>query len=150
MIDEAGFAALNVHLDEVRPIFDVFCAVNRFVYVNRTALGRYPRVRIERAGATKIWFDLWMELDKNGERFELFRRDLPYMLSAGADIVVPDGSKYGTRFQKCFMCFAGKPFDQVAAVLQNEMEKYLPTLEGWNEQYLKANGEEVKLGGGRR
>ena len=146
MMNEADFAALNEHLEEVRPIFDAFCARHGFVYVNRKSLGRYPRIRIERPGEPTIWFDLWMEFNKDGQRFEQFRRDLPYELSAGASLVVQDGSKYGIRFDKCFQYFSSKPFDQVGAVLQSEMEKHLPTLEGWNARYLKDNGEKVRLG----
>jgi hypothetical protein len=146
MMNEADFAALNEHLKEVRPIFDDFCARNGFVYVNRKSLGRYPRIRIERLGATKIWFDLWMEFDKDGHRVEQFRRDLPYELSAGAYVDVQDGSKHGTRFQKAIQCFFGKPFDQVGAVLQSEMQKHLGTLEAWDVQYLKDNGKKVQLG----
>lgn len=146
MMNEADFAALNEHLEEVRPIFDAFCARHGFVYVNRKSLGRYPRIRIQRPGAPTIWFDLWMEFDKDGRRFERFRRDLPYELSAGASLILEDGSKYGVRFDKCFQCFAGKPFDQVGAVLETEMEKHLPTLERWDAQYLRENGEKVQLG----
>ncbi len=146
MMNEADFAALNEHLEEVRPIFDDFCARHGFVYVDRKSLGRYPRVRIEKTGATKIWFDLWIELDKKGHRVERFRRDLPYELSAGAYVDVPDGSKYGTRFQKGVQCFAGKPFDQVGTVLRSEMEKHLPTLEQWDVQHLKDNVNKVQLG----
>jgi hypothetical protein len=145
-MNEADFATLNEHLQEVRPIFDDFCARNGFVYVNPKSLGRYPRIRIERPGAPTIWFDLWMEFDKDGHRFERFRRDLPYELSAGASVFVDDGSKYGVRFDKCFQCFSGKPFDQVGAVLQNELQKHLPTLAQWDVQYLKDNGKKVQLG----
>ncbi len=145
-MNEAGFAALNEHLKEVQPLFDAFCARHGFVCVDRRSIGRYPRVRIERAGATNIWFDLWMELDKDGRRVEQFKRDLPYELSAGAYVDVQDGSKYGIRFQKAHRCFVGKPFDQLGAVLQSEMEKHLPMLEGWDAEYLKANGEKVQLG----
>jgi hypothetical protein len=146
MMNEADFAALNEHLEEVRPIFDDFCIRHGFVYVNRKALGRYPRVRIEKTGATKIWFDLWMECDKNGQRFERFSRDLPYELSAGAYVDEQDGSKYGVRFQKGLLCFSGKPFDQVGAVLRSEMEKHLPALKQWDAQHLKENGKKVQLG----
>ncbi len=142
----AALAALNEHLQEVRPIFDDFCVRNEFVYVDRKSLGQYPRIRIERPGATKIWFDLWMEFDKDGHRFEQFRRDLPYELSAGAYFDMPDGSRYGTRFQKGFQCFSGKPFDQVAKVLQSEMQRHFCTLEEWDVQYLKENGQKVHLG----
>ncbi|HEY2585399.1 MAG TPA: hypothetical protein VGI81_06535 [Tepidisphaeraceae bacterium] len=145
-MDEADFAVLNEHLKELQPILDDFCARNGFVYVNRKSLGRYPRIRIERTGTTKIWFDLWMEYDKDGRRFERFRRDLPYELSAGAYVDVQDGSKYGTRFGKVIQCFSGKPFDQVGAVLQYEMQKHLPVLETWDAQYLKDNAKKVHLG----
>ena len=146
MMSQADFATLSEHLQEMRPIFDDFCAKNGFVYVPRAAIGRYPRIRIERPGATKIWFDLWMEFDKDGHRFEQFRRDLPYELGAGAYVDVKNGSKYGTRFQKSVQCFSGKPFDQVGAVLQSEMQKQLRTLEEWDVQYLKENGKKVQLG----
>ncbi len=145
-MNEADFDALNEHLEEVRPIFDDFCALNRFVYVDRTSLGRYPRIRIERPGSIKLWFDLWMESDKNGRRFERFRRDLPYELSAGAYMDIDDGSKYGTRFQKAFSCFSGKPFDEVGAILLGELQRHLRTLELWDEQYLKTHGMKVQLG----
>ena len=145
-MNEADFAALNEHLVEVRPIFDDFCARHGFAYVDSRSVGRYPRIRIERTGAVRIWFDLWMELDKDGHRIERFRRNLPYELSAGAYVDVQDGSKCGSRYQKAIQCFADKPFDQIGAVLRVEMEKHLPTLEGWDEQYLKAYGKKVRLG----
>jgi len=140
------FVALNEHLKELRPIFDDFCAKNGFVYVPRLSIGRYPRIRIARERLTKLYFELQMELDEKGCRFEKFRRDLPYGLCAGADIVEDDGSKHGVRFQKDIICFSGKPFDQVGAVLKSEMEKHLPTLEAWDVQFLKDNGEKVQLG----
>ena len=140
------FVAFNEHLNEVRPIFDDFCARHGFAYMPRAAIGRYPRIRIAREGLTKLYFDLQMELDEKGQRFEKFRRDLPYGLSAGAYVDEQDGSKYGVRFQKGLICFSAKPFDQVGAVLQNEMEKHLPTLEQWDVQHLKDNGKKVQLG----
>ncbi len=86
MMNESDFATLNEHLEEVRPIFDDFCARHGFVYVNRKSLGRYPRIRIERPGAPTIWFDLWMEFNKDGQRFEQFTRDLPYECVGGLAI----------------------------------------------------------------
>jgi len=144
--ESMDFVAFNEHLKEVRPICDDFCARHGFAYVSRTAIGRYPRICIEREGPIHLYFDLQMDLDEKGQRFEKFRRDLPYGLGAGAYIVEDDGSKYGVRFQKGLICFSGKPFDQVGAVLQSEMEKHLPTLEAWDAQYLRENGEKVKLG----
>ncbi|MGA3049044.1 MAG: hypothetical protein ABSD67_20585 [Terracidiphilus sp.] len=145
-MSEAEFVALNQHLEEMRPIFDIFCARNQFVYVERISLGRYPRIRIERLGTMKIWFDLWMELDEAGNRIDRFKRDALYELSAGAYVDVQDGSVYGTRFQKAVQCFANKPFKEVGAVLQDEMQKHLPILENWDVEFLKDKGEKVQLG----
>ena len=146
MMNEADFAALSEHLQEVRPIFDDFCARNEFVYVPRLAIGRYPRIRIIRDRLTTLYFDLWMDFDEHGSRFEKFRRDLPYSLYAGASIIEDDGSKHGIRFQKDITCFSGKPFDQVGPILQSEMAKYLPTLEAWDTQHLKDHGKKIQLG----
>lgn len=145
-MNEADFAALREHLEEVRPVFDEFCARYGFSYTDPRSLGRYPRIRIERAGAVTLWFDLWMELDEHGRRIERFRRDLPYELSAGAYVDVQDGSKYGHRFQCAVPCFSGTPFEQVAGVLRGELERQLRALETWDEQYLRDHGERVQLG----
>lgn len=145
-MDETDFEALNEHLQEVRPIFDAFCASHDFVYVDRRALGRYPRIRIEKTTALKTWFDLWMECDKNGRRFERFSRDVPYELSAGVYVDVQDGSKYGIRFQKAILCFSGKPFRQVGPVLRTEMDRCLKKLEQWDVECLKDDGTKVQLG----
>jgi len=146
MLDEAGLEELNEHLSEVRPIFDSFCARHGFVYVNRTALGRYPRIRIEKTVAVTIWFDLWMGLDEGEKRFELFNPDLPYDLSAGAYVIVEDRSKHGTRYDITIACFLGKPFRDVPGILEREMERHLSTLEKWDAGRLIAQGRKVKLG----
>jgi hypothetical protein len=144
--DLPQFAALNEHLKEVQPIFDDFCTQKGFAYVDRRSLGRFPRMRIKREGTTNIWIELWMEWDKDGHRIEVFKRDLPYSLSAGSDVDVPDGSKDGVRYGIAFRCFSGIPFDKVSAVLRSEMHKALDTLEKFDVQYLKDKGEKTNLG----
>ena len=86
------YAQLNEHLKEFAPIIDSFCSSHGFLYVDRISLGRYPRIRVERNETHKIWLDLWLELDDDGQRFAKFRPDLPYELSAGAAVVIQDGS----------------------------------------------------------
>jgi len=147
---EAHFAALSEHLHEVRPIFDDFCAAHSFVYVPKQALGSYPRIRITRPGlwrpsVVESWFDLWMEADEQGQRFEKFRRDLPYGLHAGSYVDVHDAPTKSTRYGLIVACFTGKPFDQVGTVLRAVMEEHLPTLEKWDLQYLKENGRRTPL-----
>jgi len=148
IMTEADFATLGDHLLELRPIFDEFCARRGFSYVDPRSLGRYPRIRIERAAAVTHWFDLWMELDATGHRFERFRRDLPYELSAGAFLDVADGSRYGHRFHHVVQCFAAMPFNQVAGTLPGEFERQLPVLETWDGSFLREHGQRVQLGAG--
>jgi hypothetical protein len=50
------------------------------------------------------------------------------------------------RFSKVMVCLKGKPFDQVASVLRQELERHLPTLEAWDVAYLKQYGEKIQLG----
>src|SRR5580704_15841622 len=145
---EAAFEALREHLQEVRPIFDKFAARHNFEYLPRLAIGRYPRIRIQRRGAVTLYFDLWMQCDEQEKRFEEFRRDLPYDLYAGAVTIEDDGSKYGIGFHKGLTCFSGTPLDQVGASLEGQMEQTLPTGEAWDVQYVEANGQKVRLGGG--
>jgi hypothetical protein len=146
VMTEADFEVLNEHLREVRPIFDDFCSQQGFVYVDRKSLGRYPRIRIERPGTTKIWFDLWIEVKRDERAVVHFRRDLPYELSAGMYADVQGGSKYGTRFQKAIQCFSGKPFEEVKVILKRELKEHLPILEEWTAEDLKDNGKKIQLG----
>jgi hypothetical protein len=142
----SAFDALNEHLAEVRPVVDEFCASHGFDYVDRRSLGRYPRIRIEKTNVVTMWFDLWMELDREGNRVETFRRELPYELSAGAYIDRPDGSRFGRRFQKSLLCFSGRPFEEVSSTLLREMQKGLLAIDVWDEKYLEDNGQEIQLG----
>jgi hypothetical protein len=91
-MNEADFDALNKHLVEVRPVFNDFCARNGFSYAQRTAIGRYPRIRIVKERATSLYFDLWMDLDDAGQRFQKFSRDPPYSLYAGASVIEESGA----------------------------------------------------------
>jgi hypothetical protein len=133
----------------VRPIFNTFCAIHGFVRADPQTLGRYPRIRIEREeGELTRVLELWMELDDKGQRFEQFRPDLPYELTAGVSILVPD-DEYGIRFDSWVMCFAHKPFHQVPAVLRSELETHLVIIEQWTGEYLKTYGRKTKLRGPR-
>jgi|SRR5580698_148853 hypothetical protein len=149
MMQEADFDALSEHLDEVRPIVDGFCKRHRFEYIRGPAIGRYPRIRIQRAGPVTLYFDLWMQLDKNEKRFETFRPNLPYDLYAGAEIHEVGGSEFGATVHVGLTCFAGVPFEQVRGILESKLEKTLPLLEAWDVPYLRRKGERIRLLGGR-
>jgi hypothetical protein len=151
MLDEAGFVALCEHLSEVRPIFDDFCARTGFVNFPKLALGRYPRIRIVRpavevpSGTIKLSFELYMEFDEHGQRFELFRPDLPYTLEACAQLDIRDDPKRGVRYWIGSVCFAHTPFHSVIAVLQREMESRLSVMELWDRQYIEEHGRKSLL-----
>jgi hypothetical protein len=147
-MNESDFDALNEHLGEVRPLFDQFCSQNGFRFVSRLAIGRYPRIRIEKPGSPKLWFDFRMELDLKGRRFERFSRGLPYELAAGAYIVVNDEQERKVRFQKSIQCFAGKLFDQVHSTLPHDLRNGLQIVESWDSAYLRQNGARVQLRAG--
>lgn len=144
-MNEADYHALSEHLEGIRPIFDTFCTKHGFFHANKLSLGRYPRIRIEKPAFVKLWFDLSMELNQEGRRFEKFTPDLPYGLGAGAYIEFQDGPEYGARLQTAFTCFSDKPFYEVGAILEAKMESSLRVLEGWDVRYLQAHGKKIQL-----
>ncbi|HWD41983.1 MAG TPA: hypothetical protein VG944_24295, partial [Fimbriimonas sp.] len=128
MLTKADYVRLRQHLRELRPVFKEFCKEQNFEFVARRALGRYPRMRLVQEGPIKLYFDLWMDLDSDGRRFEGFSRDLPYSLYCGAILAEYAAQNKGTWFSRDFTCFSGKPFHIVPGILREEMEKYLALL----------------------
>ncbi|HWD38689.1 MAG TPA: hypothetical protein VG944_07560 [Fimbriimonas sp.] len=146
MLSKADFVRLRQHLRELRPAFKEFCKENDFEFVPRRALGRYPRIRIVREGPIKLYFDLQMDLDDEGNRFEEFSRDVPYSLYCGAILAQYAEQNKGTWFSKDFTCFSGKPFHIVPGILREEMEKYLALLRQFDANFLKEHGKESSFG----
>jgi hypothetical protein len=146
---ELHFAHLCEPLNEVRPIFNEFCAAHAFVYVPKLALGRYPRIRITKPGrwqrgTNELYYDLWIDEDENGNRFEEFRPDLPYSLYAGSFVDLDDDAGV-TRYGMSLTCFTQRPFHQVPSLLHDELERHLPTLETWDIPYLKNHGRSHQI-----
>lgn len=142
----AHFNSLNAHLVEVRPIFNDFCNRHAFSFAERPSIGRYPRIRIVRCGAPKLWFDLMMELDPDGRRYEHFTRASLYELGAGAFLDIEDSPNNGTRHSISFWCFKSKPFDQIGTILKDQLELNLNTLAGFDAGYILKNGEMTRFG----
>ncbi|CAN5660210.1 hypothetical protein BH09VER1_BH09VER1_00420 [soil metagenome] len=140
---------LAVHLDEVFPIFDAFCAKHGFARENPLALGRYPRYRIFKVDADGVnrWFDLWMELTPEGTRYTEFFEAIPYELGAGASVTFPNETEHGYRFSKTYACFSNRPFHEVPRTLMEELEKNLPVLNSWTGEFLQKEGLRVQFGG---
>ena len=143
---EEEFDKLREHLGRVRPIVDEFCSSNGYCHVDPRSIGRYPRIRIEKPGEVTTWLDLWMELDKDGNRYESFFEDVPYELAAGAHLHVEDGTQYGHRFQKSLAVFSGRPFKDVPESLLEELRKGAAEIEEWTAEMLREKGERVQLG----
>jgi hypothetical protein len=147
---EQDYLDLAEHLHEVHPILDQFSRVHGFNRVNPGALGRYPRIRIARGDQPRIWFDLWLGEDEHGNRFDKFRRDLPYDLSCGATVDLEERPGQWIRMGKAVLCFKGRPFDEVPSTLLAEMERELPMLESWDTDYLMKYGQRIELRGSPR
>ncbi|WLQ16773.1 hypothetical protein O5O45_12675 [Hahella aquimaris] len=146
-MNERQFEELNEHLKRVMPCVNRFCEVAGYEYVDRRALGRYPRIRIQRPGEICRWIELWMELDENGDRYERFFDDIPYELSAGAKVEIADGTPYGHRYFKTFVLFSRKPFREVPQTLEGQLRKAHVLLSGWDKTFVLTHGRKVVLGG---
>lgn len=138
-------ARLRDHLQRVEPIISGFCADHGFERANPTSIGRYPRIRIEKFDGVHRWFDLWMEFDREGQRYTEFFRAIPYELSAGCFVDCPDETGCTHRFSKCYACFGDKPFELVPAILREELEKNLEVINSWTAEFLKAEGRRQEL-----
>lgn len=62
-----------------------------------------------------LCFDLWIEYDGEGKRFEVFSPDLPYALYPGVTFDEDVDDKLESRYHKGYTCFSGKPFLEVQA-----------------------------------
>ncbi len=148
MMSEDDFLELAAHLKALRPTFEMFCAQHGFEFVNRLALGRYPRIRIEKViDNVHLWFDLWMCLDSDGNRYEKYFESIPYELSAGAFLdIIEEVSLAGHRYQIAFPIWERMPFSAIApAVLVAAMEDHLPQLSEWNVANLRSKGKVIAL-----
>ncbi|MBU6951606.1 hypothetical protein [Hahella sp. HN01] len=145
-MNEQQFECLREHLKRVLPEIEKFCSLKGFEFMDARALGRYPRIRVRQEGEIVRWIDLWMELDENGDRFEKFYETIPYELSAGAQVDIPDGTKYGHRYQKSFSIFKSKPFKDIPNIIFDEMLKADSVIAEWDKNYLIENGKKVILG----
>ena len=130
------FRRLNEHLTDIQPTLRRFCARHGFEFVPRISLGRYPRQRIERPGNPRLWFDLSMEADPKGVRYQFFFTEAPYHLGAGATY-----EENGIVYSMSFSCFDLLPWTEVLESLEVELETHLPTLESWTADDLRSRGE---------
>lgn len=140
------FEDLREHLQLVQPLVDEFCSSYGYQHVDPRSIGRYPRIRIQKQGEVARWLDLSMELDEDGNRYEIFFDEVPYELAAGANFHIEDGTQYGHRFQKSFAVFSGRPFKAVPENLLEDLRKGAEEIEEWTAAMLKEHGEKVQLG----
>ena len=142
----AVYAEMSSHLEHLRPCLAQFCVKHEFSFVDSQCLGRYPRVRVEKVTDVIIYFDLWMCLDAEGNRYESFFETIPFDLGGGVyvdlDHEPPDGRRYGVAFP----IWERRPFSSITSKeMIQAMEQRLPTLGEWNVEKLKANGQLIML-----
>ena len=137
------YESLNAHLAEILPVIAKFSEENGFCFVNRKALGRYPRVRIKRVrGQITDWYDLSMEFTPEGRQYEDFEPGRLYSLGAGASFVQPasEGSR-ARMFSFAKWLFENMPYSQVRTALNNELIGGLPEISQWDSAFLEKNGQ---------
>ncbi len=142
MMTEQDFEDLAVHLHALEPAFESFCSKYGFMRV-WGALGRYPRIRIERETDITVWFDLWMSLTPDGEKYARFFDSIPYDLSGGANVMVESSNPYGRMCHVAFSIWDRKPFSEITlASLFDAMAHFLPQLETWDVERLRSHGHD--------
>lgn len=135
VLTPAEYESLSEHLVALQPFIDAFCLRHGFVE-QKTALGRYPRRRINRVREVSTYIDLGMDLDEHGACFESFFPEVPYSMGAGAWFDVGK-----TRCGKGIWCFRGLPFCELLGRFEQELENALSAVDGWNREYLEGSGE---------
>lgn len=141
----ALWAALNEHQARVKPVFEAFRVQHGFEWVGRPVPARHPRLRIHRAGKIRLFIDLNIGRDARGKRVEKFAPDAPYELFGGAHIDAHDERGNGLRIQQGFSWFDDRPFHALPITLEKDLEAVLAKLEGWDEEFLRSNGEVVRF-----
>ncbi|MCA9253814.1 MAG: hypothetical protein R3E58_06815 [Phycisphaerae bacterium] len=142
---EAHFERLRAHLVEVRPIFESFCSA--YGYEMPTgSLGRYPRIRLDQEDEIIRFFDFYMTLDPNGQRYETFARDRPYELGCGAFVDLDKGTPHAHRYGKAIIIYEDRPFHKVADTLMADLEEYEQVIRQWTLETLKKEGQRSSLG----
>lgn len=133
------FEKLRIHLSRLDATFERFCREYRFVE-RTTALGRYPRRYIRRAGEVNLFFDLQMDLDNDGEYFRQFDPSLPYSMGAGGGVDIGQ-----VRHSIIFVCFEKQPFSEVEKRLWNNLVDGYNKMSGWTKDYLLKEGKKSPI-----
>lgn len=146
MDDYTKFSELSEQLASLIPPFVEFCSKHEYSFVDSRSLGRYPRVRVEKVGDVIAWFELWMCLDPEGNRYESFFETIPFELSAGVYVDLNDQPPHGCRYYMAFSIWERRPFSSITSEeLIRAMELNLSTLNVWSIEMLRVNGKPVIL-----
>lgn len=151
---EEHFRKLRAHMELARPVFDQFSAKHGFHWRTQ-ALGRSPRIIVDRPGDIELGIELAMNLDKIAVPITQlqFAPDLPHWLGVWAllDIsgspVHPAGLKsvLGLRLHKTHTVFEAAPFHEILPGLALHLEKLLSVAESWTPMDLIQTGYRVQL-----
>ncbi|MCF6314078.1 MAG: hypothetical protein L3J39_16645 [Verrucomicrobiales bacterium] len=138
-MDKEQYKLLSEHLDQIDPALLQFCEETGYTMDNSN-LGRYPRRRLQKCGEVSCFFDLQMDLDQNGERYEVFSDALPYSMGAGVGFDEGD-----FRYSKRFLVMDGLSFLRVSKELIDILLETDQSLQKWNKERVRSEGRKVKL-----
>jgi hypothetical protein len=88
---ENGYVSLAKHLENLDELIQSFCNSHGFS-VQTSGLGRHPRRRINKYDDVNFYFDLQMDLSRDGSQYEKFFQEIPYSMGMGTWL---DDGNYG-------------------------------------------------------
>ena len=134
-MNENEYVLLRNHLYSLDAGIMSFCQDYNFSE-QLTGIGRYPRRRLVQYGEVNFYFDLQMDLTKNGKRYEQFYSEIPYSLGMGAWLDIEDD-----RLSHNKWCFQGRPFSEFKNRIRDELEIYYAQVDTWTVDWLRKEGQ---------
>ena len=134
------YIKLSEPLSIFQSTFDAFCKRHGFKQ-QKTAIGRYPRIRIVRERECNLYFDLQMDVNDQGKHFEKLTPNTPFSMGAGAWIDLED-KRYGHNIT----CFEAMPFQSVSMELMDHLNNGFTEIRPWTKQRLLQQGKMHQMG----
>ena len=124
----SDFDALRRSLCKFEPAVQAFCVQYGF---KQRAIGRYPKLRLERTRADSQinqWIDLWMKYDDEGKYRTSWDEKTPFELNGGADLSFDSDGKIIVRYVTCEV-WQSMPYEEAVLSIVDSLEKLLIEIE---------------------